>query len=214
MPPSSEQEALVASLLRRSEKLARIYTSGLSVFSQQENPGRLELTAHAMRELMEKCPILTGREFTAQGDGMKNQIKPVKEAYSTLRKGLGFSEASSVSFPDGAVRQLLVALDRFFEWTEANRPEAKKRTAAVLSELSGPGQTLPVDISKNEVARWMTADEYFKKVSHNGQDHVNEDEFMGHMSFVERVLLQRLQPRAVADLDAIDAIIREAENGH
>lgn len=212
MPSSREQEELIASLARRSEKLARIYSSGLFAFSQKENPGRLELTAHALRELMEKCSILTGREFTVRGDGMKNRIQPVKEAYSTLRKVHGFGETVSASSGDGAVRQLLVTLDRFFEWLETNRPEAEKRIAEMLSELSGPGQPLPVDISENEVARWMAADEYFKKVSHNGQDHVNEDEFMVHMSFVERVLLQRLQPRAVADLDAIDALVRKAEN--
>jgi hypothetical protein len=214
MPPSREQEELIASLARRSEKLARIYSSGLSVFSQRENPGRLELTAHALRELMEKCPILTGREFTARGDGMKNRIQPVKDAYSTLRKTQGFGETVSESFGDGAARPLFIALDRFFEWMEANRPEANRRIAEMLGELSGPGQPLPVDISENAVARWMAADEYFKKVSHNGQDHVNEDEFMVHMGFVERILLQRLQPRAVGDLDAIDALVREAENGH
>jgi hypothetical protein len=214
MPTSREQEELIASLARRSEKLARIYSSGLSVFSQSENPGRLELTAHALRELMEKCPILTGREFTARGDGMKNRIQPVKDAYSTLRKAQGFGETVSESFGDAVVRPLFIALDRFFEWMEGNRPEANRRIAEMLGELSGPGQPLPVDISEHEVARWMAADEYFKKVSHNGVDNVNEDEFMVHMSFVERVLLQRLQPRAVADLDAIDALVREAENGN
>jgi hypothetical protein len=34
------------------------------------------------------------------------------------------------------------------------------------------------------------------------------------MTFIENVLLQRLLPRAVADLDAIDALVEEAEHGH
>ncbi len=213
MSPSREQEELVASLARRSEKLARIYSSGLFVLDQKENPGRLSLAAHAIRELMEKCPILNGREFTVLGDGMKNRIQPLKEAHSALRKAQRVADTASGGLGDGAGRQLFIELDRFFEWMEANRPEANRRIAEMLSELSGPGQSLPVDISENEVARWRAADEYFKKISHHGQDHVNEDEFMVHMSVVERILLLRLQPRGVADLDAIDALIREAENG-
>lgn len=213
MPPTTEQEALVACLVRRSEKLARIYSSGLSVFYQKENPGRLELAAHAMRELMDKSSILTGREAAPQGDGMKTRIRPVKEAYLILRKAQGFNETFPLDAVEGAVRRVLDTLDKFFEWVEANRPEAKKRTAQMLSELSGPGQALPVDIADDEVARWMVADGYFKKVAHNGQDHVNENAFIAHMTFVESVLLQRLQPQAIADLDVLDALVREAENG-
>jgi hypothetical protein len=213
MPPTTEQEALVASLARRSEKLARIYSGGLSVFYQEGNPGRFELAAHAMRELIEKSPILTGRQPTPQGDTMKNRIQAVKQAYLTM-KAQGFNETSPLDVAEGAVRRVLGELDKFFEWMEDNRPQTAKRTAEVLSELSGPGQALPVDISANEVARWMAADEYFKKVAHNGQDHVNENEFMVHMTFIENILLQRLQPPAVADLDVLDALVREAENGH
>jgi hypothetical protein len=214
MPPTTEQEALVACLVRRSEKLARIYRSGLLVIDQRENPGRFELTAHAMRELIEKSPILTGREPLVQGDGMGNRIQPVKQTYVAMRKAQGFDETAPLDAAEGTVRQVLEKLGRFFEWMEANRPDAAKRTAQMLSELSGPGQALPVDISDNEVARWMEANEYFKKVAHNGQDHVNENEFLAHMTFIESVLLQRLQPRAAADLDILDKLIQEAENGH
>jgi hypothetical protein len=84
----------------------------------------------------------------------------------------------------------------------------------MLGELSGPGHPLPVDVSDNQVARWMSADEYFKKIAHFGQDNVDPREFSSHMTFVENVLLLRLQPTAIADLDVIDALIREGENGH
>lgn len=213
MAPTTEQEALVTCLVRRSEKLARIYRSGLLVFDQSENPGRFELTAHAMRELIEKSPILTGREPLPQGDGMGNRIQPVKQSYAAM-KAQGFDETAPLDAAEGTVRQVLESLGRFFEWMEANRPNAAKRTAQMLSELSGPEQALPVDISNNEVAGWMAADEYFKKVAHNGQDHVNENDFITHMTFIENVLLQRLQPRAAADLDVLDKLIQEAENGH
>ena len=213
MPPTAEQNELVASLARRSEKLAGIYDGGLRVFYQEDNPGRLPLTAHSIRELMEKCPILTGREPVPQGDGMKNRIGPVKQAHLALREQ-GFNEASPLDAVEGPVRKVLATLNKFFEWMEDNRPHVAKRTAEMLSDLSGPGQALPMDISDAEVVRWLAADEYFKRVAHHGHDHVNENEFMVHMIFIESVLLQRLQPRGIADLDAIDALVAEAEHGH
>ena len=213
MPPTAEQNELIASLARRNEKLAGIYDGGLRVFYQQDNPGRLPLTAHSMRELIEKCPILTGREPSPQGDGMKNRIGPVRQAHLALKEQ-GFNQASPLDAVEGAVRKVLAMLNEFFEWMEENRPQVAKRTAEMLSDLSGPGQALPMDIYDAEVVRWPAADQYFKRVAHHGQDHIDENEFMVHMTFIENVLLQRLLPRAVADLDAIDALVEEAEHGH
>jgi hypothetical protein len=213
MPPTAEQNELIASLARRSEKVARIYDGGLGVFYQAENAGRLPLTAHSMRELMAKCPILTGREPTPQGDTVNNRIGRVKEAYLELKKQ-GYNEASPLDATEGAMRTLFAKLDKFFEWMEDNRPQLEKRTAEMLSDLSGPGQALPMDIFDAEVARWLAANNYFTRIAHHGQDHINENEFMVHMTFIENVLLQRLRPRAIADHNAIDALVAEVEHGH
>ena len=214
MPPTSEQSALLKCLAERSERLARIYDGGLQIFYQDgENPGRFPGTAHFMRELIDKCPILTSREPEPQGDSMKNRIHPLRRTYMGL-KGQGLNDTTSLSGFEEGVRGVLRELDRFLEWMEANRPEAAKRTAQLLSDLSGPGQPLPVDVSQKEVARWMEAHEYFKKVAHHGQDNVNGIEFATHMTFIENVILQRLQPRAVAEHDAIDQLVEEGEGGH
>ncbi|MCL5670062.1 MAG: hypothetical protein M1423_02005 [Acidobacteria bacterium] len=161
---------------------------------------------------MDKSPILAGQGAIPQGDSMKRRIQPVKQAYLAVM-AQGFNETSPLDAAEGLLRAVIGALGRFFEWMEENRPQAARRTAQMLSDLSGPGQPLPVDISDNEVARWMAADRYFKKVAHHGQEHVNENEFIVHMTFVENVLLQRLQPPAVDDLDALDALVREGEHG-
>jgi hypothetical protein len=70
MPATSEQEALVACLARKDAKLAKIYSGGLAVFFDEGNPLRFELAAHAMRELIEKSPLLINEEVVATGDGM------------------------------------------------------------------------------------------------------------------------------------------------
>jgi hypothetical protein len=212
MPRTAEQNELVASLARRSERLAGIYDAGLCVLYQEDNHGRLPLVAHSMRELIEKCPTLTGRQPATQGDNMKNRFQPVKQAYLRL-KGQGFTEASPLDAVEGAVREVMGKLDRFLEWMEENRPQLEKRTAQMLGDLSGPGPAVPIDIFNDIVARWLAADQYFKDVAHHQRNNVNDAEFVTHMTFIETFLLQRLQPRAIADQDAIDALISEAEHG-
>src|SRR5271165_791402 len=212
MPPTTEQTELVASLARKEQKLAGIYEAGLHVFYQTENAGRLPLAAHSMRELIEKCPTLTGREPRVQGDTMKSRIHPVRQAHDALKRK-GFTNTSPLDGVDKAVRKVLARLSTFFDWMDDNRPSLEKETAEMLSDLSGPGIPVPMDISDATVAGWMAADVYFKRVAHHGEEHVNDDEFVEHMTLVEKVLLQRLQPRAIADLDDIDALVAEAEHG-
>lgn len=214
MPATTEQEALVACLARRNTKLAKIYRGGLAVLFDEANPCRFELAGHAMRELIEKSPLLINGGVVATGDGMKNRLDQVRRAYRVLTQGQGLTERSSLPGSEDQMRTVIVELSRYFEWEADNRPQARKRTAEMLAALSGPGQPLPVDISESEVARWMDADGYFKMVAHHRCDSVDRDEFVRHMTFIENVLLRRLQPPAVPELEALDTLIKEGENGH
>jgi hypothetical protein len=209
-----DQDALYTSLARRSEKLARIYRGGLLVLADERNPCRYELAAHCLRELIEKSPLLTSGQAFVTGDGMKNRLSQVRKAYSAVTRSQKIGTLTSLAAIEGLLRDLLSQLAKFFEWQDLNRPEAAKKTAQNLSALSGSGPPLPSDYFEAEVAGWMQADEYFKNVSHNRCDEVDRDEFLSHMNFIETTLLRRLQPRSVEQLDELDALIREAENGH
>ena len=164
---------------------------------------------------MEKCPLLTGGDvLSSGGDGMKNRLGPVRQAYLTVTMDQGFSESSLLAGLESPVRAVLMELTRFFKWQDDNRPKTETRIAETLAALSGPGQPLPVDVFDDEVSRWLEADGYFHMVAHNRQDTVNQGEFLRHMTFIESVLLRRLQPRAVAGHETLDALIQEGENDH
>jgi hypothetical protein len=208
-----DQDALYTSLARRSEKLARIYRGGLVVLADECNPCRYELAAHSLRELIEKSPLLTNGQAFAAGDGIKNRINPVRQAYSAVTRSQKFGEMTSLDAVDGAVRGLLSELTKFFEWQDLNRPDAARRTARHLGELSGSGPPPPIDYFEAEVDGWLRAESYFKAVAHNGYDQVDRGEFLRHMNFIETTLLRRLQPRSVEQLNELDALIREAESG-
>ena len=205
----NEQNVLLEQLRRRSARVANIYFGGLRALTDEENPCRFELAAHAFRELISHCSELAGTP-PIYGDGMKQRLVPVKKAYLALKEGSGNSPGV-----DGGVANpvaLREALDDFFAWAENNRPEARKKTALLLAQLAGPGPALPSDVVADDVSGWMDSDEYFKRVAHH--DKVpDRDEFIGRLYVIENVLLRRMEPRPVRDLDEIDLLLGEVENG-
>jgi len=208
-----DQDALFACLLRRSVKLARIYRGGLVVLADESNPCRYELAAHSLRELIEKSPLLTNSQAFAGGDTITNRLAPVNEVFSTISRSQKISEGINLESVAALLPSLLGELDKFFEWQELNRPSAAKRTARHLDDLSGVGPAPPVDFFSKEVEGWMAADDYFKKVAHNREENVDRDDFLRRLSFIENTLLRRLRPRSIEQLDELDALIKEAENG-
>ena len=173
MPLTTEQTELVASLARKKQKkLAGIYEAGCArnVLSQKENAGRLPLAAHSMRELIEKCPTLTGREPRVQGDTMKSRIYPVRQAHDALKQK-GFTDRIAAR-SNGRRRcgRFVTRLSTFFDRMDDNRPSLEKETAEMLSDLSGPRVFRCRWISADAtVAGWMAADGYFKRVAHHGE---------------------------------------------
>ncbi len=182
------------------------------MLADDKNPCRYELAAHSIREVMEKCPLLAGAAPFGSGDSISNRLKKVRIAYAVATRGHEIGEGSASDARDSASLALVRELDAFFEWQDENRPQARKRIAQTLAALSGPVLALPTDIAEGEVNGWMEADDYLKKAAHHGDDNINQQEFLRHVNFVERVLLRRLQPRAAEQRDALDALIREAEN--
>lgn len=106
MPPTNEQLALRAILAQRNARLERIYGGFLSVYSQEDNPERFPLSAHAMRELLAKSPSLIGEEWFPQGIKMGTRLEPIIKANRALRKA-GYSDRTALDAMAGQVRDLL-----------------------------------------------------------------------------------------------------------
>jgi hypothetical protein len=103
------------------------------------------------------------------------------------------------------------ALEEFFDWQEQNRPQARRKTALMLTQLGGPAPALPSDVIADEISTWMKVDEYFKLVAHS-KHKTKPEELVSKLFRIEDFLLRRLQPRPVTDLDEIDALLAEAED--
>ena len=204
-----EQGSIIEQLKRRDPGIADIYYGGLCSFGDEKNPFRLQLAAHAFREVIAHCARLTG-ESVVFGDSMGNRIKPVREAFLAWKQS-NIIAADSTGGILGMSEDLREALEEFFHWQEQNRPEARKKTALMLTQLAGPAPALPSDVVADEISTWMKVDEYFKLVAHS-KHKTNPEEFVGKLFRIEDILLRRLQPRPVNDLDEIDALLTEADN--
>jgi len=206
-----EQRLLLDQLGRRDPLLADIYSGGLRAFADETNPYRFQLAAHAFRELIAHCLKMTGGKVVF-GDGMKQRLVPVKNAYLAMKRASQLVP-DPTGRPSGVSETLIVAIGDFFEWSDNNRPENRKMTAFMLTQLAGSGPALPSDVVGDEISAWMDSDEYFKLVAHSKQ-RAERDGFVGKLFAVEDILLRRMQPRPVSDLDEIDALIAEGENAN
>ena len=204
-----EQGLLLDQLGRRDPLFADIYAGGLRALADETNPYRFQLAAHAFRELIAHSLKMTGGKVVF-GDGMTQRLVPVKTAFLALKKTSQLAPDPS-AFPSGVSDALIGALNDFFDWSDNNRAENRKKTALMLTQLAGPGPALPSDVVADEISDWMDSDGYFKAVCHSGR-HAERDEFVGKLFAVEDILLRRMQPCPVSDLDEIDRLLAEGEN--
>jgi hypothetical protein len=204
-----EQGVLLEQLGLRDPLIADIYFGGLRSLADDTNPYRFQLAAHAFRELIAHCLRMTGGKAVF-GDGMKQRLVPVKNAFFALKKTSQVAP-DPTSRPSDVSDALIVALNHFFDWSDNNRGENRRKTALLLTQLAGPGPALPSDVVADEITDWMDSDGYFKSVAHSGKN-AERDEFVGKLFAVEDILLRRMQPRPVSDLDEIDRLLAEGEN--
>jgi len=202
-----EQGELIERLKRRGPEIADMYYGGLCSFADEKNPFRLPLAAHAFREVMTHCARLTG-ESVVFGDGMKSRIKPVREAFQAWKQT---SAADSTATMVGMSDDLRDALEAFFDWEEQNRPKKREETALMLTQLAGPAPALPSDVVTGEISTWMDVHGYFDLVAHS-KHRTKPEVFLNKLFLLEDILLRRLQPRPVTDLDEIDALLAEADD--
>jgi hypothetical protein len=200
-----EQNALLDQLKRRSESIADIYFGGLRAFADETNPYRFQLAAHSFREVLSHAPRLTGGTV-AFGDNMKQRLKPVRKAFMALKQ-------SNTLAPDptrnvtGMSDELNEELDNFFDWADKYHSENRKKVALLLSQLAGAGPALPSDVVADEISDWVNSHQFFNGVAHN-TFRAERDQFLGKLYTVEDILLRRMQPRPVSDLDEIDALLK------
>lgn len=205
----SRQRALLGKLLEKDPGLARMYDGALYALSQKENPERLVLAAHEIRELMEKAPravdiaIKLDRKLGEQMKLLCQDWKRVKPLVHEEEGKLCCEAMSKLEF--------VKSLEEFLEWYDGNSTSRQDQAKALVRKLDPSGRQVPDPLETHHAKFWGMLREYFIAVAHHGKES-DEEEFVGYLSELENFLLERLIPRTFKDIDAIDALLDEAGN--
>src|ERR1035437_281486 len=99
----TEQGVLIERLKRRNPEIADMYWGGLCSFADEKNPFRLQLAAHAFREVIAHCARFAG-ESVVFGDSMGNRIKPVKDAFVAWKQASAVATDSTTTIDRTSTR--------------------------------------------------------------------------------------------------------------
>ena len=201
---SAQQRAVLAVLTAKNERLGTMYLGAQFVLRQRDNPDRISLAAHGMREVMEKLSAYIDVPVPAQPASMKPKVQALRQEWGRVA-----GEAEQAIEISGQLRRFLVKAREFFEWFDHDHPTRLQRVLALLRGLDPSGEPLPAFIEDQRAREWKARHEFFDKVAHHGN--CAEGEFEASADVVERLLLDHLRPRTFNDLATMDAIIEEGE---
>jgi hypothetical protein len=204
---------IFSSLNDKHERLGAMYAGALHVL-QSDNPDRLALAAHAIRELIEKLPCYINVPTVATGDALMQPRKP-KDLSVQVRELLDqwtkvAPRLDGVAEISPRLRRFLGRLREFFDQFEKNVPMRREQAIATFRRLDPSSRRLPAPIESHRVAMWGEYREFFVAVAHHGKT-CSYDDFRERLSPFESFLVDCLSPRTFDDFAVIDALVEEGE---
>lgn len=210
---SREQQRLHDALSERGERLGAMYLGGLQVLQDAANPDRVAQSAHSMRELMEKIVELEPRaaEEIQSAGSMKSRAFNLKMDFEKAkRNSKGYSaELGGWEGFDGHLSRFLNKVADFFDWVDSDRPSRKVQFQRTMVRLEASGRALPKPLRDRRYRAWTQLFDFFQGTSHH-RGFPSLDHFHDRIGELETFLASVLVPKTFDDLDAIDALLREA----
>jgi hypothetical protein len=208
---TNEQSTLFSVLHGRSERIAQMYLGTIIALKDELDPEKLCKAAHEMRELMEKIPEIVDVEIRALNERMGQKIAELEREFNTMVGNSKLKGPKWEGVVDQPLQRCLEKIRAFFDWKTNHQPRRRDEVTKVLRALDGPHRLLPAEMEKINVQSWMDTKTFFDQAAHH-QFEPTEKEFSEKMTYVESILLNKLNPRTFADFDSVDAIIEEGEN--
>lgn len=212
---TSQQRAFYEALLIKSGELSSMYLGALHALDS-ENPERLPITAHCLRELMEKIPMYLRN--SAEGQQKEKGITSLTEKVRALEQDWKKAQKSTARQSDDTwsgeidnpLKAFLCKLANFFVKVAEENPARREQRASALQQLDPRAARLPGPIESLRVKEWETYYFYFQGVAHH-LDISSEQELRNYLTLMETFLLSMLMPRTFEERKALDAIIQEGE---
>jgi hypothetical protein len=217
-PRFGDQQIVLGSVLQEKRPLlSGMYLGALYVLNAGNNPDRLALAAHGLRELMEKLTLYYNVPASPQSSmqkklpSLKEKVRQLQDHWQNVQKNSKCRSNPGWSGEiDKPLLRFLTKVEEFFTWVVEERPARKQQTASTLRVLDPLPLPLPGLIEELRIEEWERCHNYFQGVAHHTINSSYE-EFMTWVAVLERFLLDRLYPRTFDDHRIIDELIKEGE---
>ncbi len=198
-------------LRRRSSELADIYWGAILVLDNHDNPERLAMSGHSLRELQDRLPrILAVSEAT---DRLKlDDVFPgVADKWEATRNGSKSrtDDGDWQGEVDARLRKFLKWFDEFVRKFRERNVRMERVSRAALRTLDPGLDTVPAETGDHAVRVWLEVRKTFVDVAHHNI--VEESALVDAIAKFESLLGDRLYPSTFEKQAQIDTIIREAE---
>ena len=197
-------------LTDRVPRAASMYYAAVAVL-QTDLPDRLPLSAHEMREFIEKLPLeLAGAPAeSAQGPQLGDQVAALANEYDRAVRNSRTRPDGEWTGVDRHLTRLLGKLEGFVQWFRQH-PTRRDQAVDGLQRVDPGPAGLPRLIVEADARVWLQWRRYFNLVAHHLLE-TTEVEFEGQLAAVENLLLQRLAPPTFENQDEISRLIAEVE---
>jgi hypothetical protein len=208
---SGMQRTIFGALNDKHERLGKMYAGALHVL-QSDNPDRLAMAAHNLRELIEKLPnhidvpAAATDDALTQPKGLKTLTVQVRELLDQWNKVANQVDGAAEISP--RLKTFLGRLREFSEWFDQNKQKRREQAIATFRKLDPSPRRLPTPIENYRVGMWISYRDFFIAVAHHGKT-CSYDEFLEWLSPFEGFLADCLSPRTFDDFTVIDALIEE-----
>jgi hypothetical protein len=179
-----------------------MYFGAIRVLHDDENPDRMALAAHGIRELIENLPKYFDLPVPRRRESLGVKVRALHQAWQKVLK--------RITPPDDPIPDAFVEkLKAFFEWFAVDQPERREVAAMVVRGFDPSGRQLPAAIEKDQVDEWHGLRQYFVETAHHrGSPPVD---FSARLEAFERFLLELIRPHTFENADRLDDLIAEGE---
>jgi len=198
-------------LRRRSPELADIYWGAIVVLDSHDNPERLAMSGHSLRELQDRLPRILAVPEATDRLKLDDEFPGVANKWESTRDGSSSrtDDGDWQGEVDARLRKFLNWFDEFVRKFRERNVRMERVSRAALRTLDPGLDTVPAETGDQAVRVWLEVRKTFVHFAHHNV--VEESVLADAIAKFESLLGDRLYPSTFEKQDQIDAIIREAE---
>ena len=198
-------------LSRRSRELADIYWGAIIVLDGHDNPERLAMSAHSLRELQDRLPRILAVPEASDRMKLEDVFPGVADKWESMRGGTDCRTDSGEwqGEIDTRLGKFLRWFDDFVRKFRERNVRMERVSRAALGRLDPGLETVPTETGDEAVRIWLEVRKTFVGFAHHNL--LDEAALVDALVRFEALLGDRLYPKTFEKQAQIDSIIREAE---